>query len=280
MFLSLCCVTLAMVFYPVALKHQSASAFRTINIYQRELGYSYFDSMAITSSQDLEAFLAEIPQQIGWNNRQGFIDALRTAKIDFNQEALVLLRHDEPSGSVSVSFKTPVLKDKTLVCEIRGEPLRGLGTADMAYHCFALAVSKLLVNQVQLNAMGGFFEQRPQPTILLSTTEKQPLKIRRDIVPEKPGPGDCPKLILNCPTDLLETGKTYEVKAVVEGGKPKYDVTYAWSMQGAEIVEGQGTRSLKVRINQPNQIVKAWVELAGFNPYCDRLATCSCGPTR
>jgi hypothetical protein len=280
MFLSLCCVTLATVFHPVALKHQTASGFRTINIYQRELGYSYFDSMAITSSQDLEAFLAEIPQQIGWNNRQGFIDALRNAKIDFNQEALMLLRHDEPSGSVSVSFKTPVLKDKTLVCEIRGEPLRGLGTADMAYHCFALAVSKSLVNQVQLNAMGGFFEQRPQPTILLSTTEKQPLKIRRDIVPEKPGPGDCPKLILNCPTDLLETGKTYEVKAVVEGGKPKYDVTYAWSMQGAEIVEGQGTRSLKVRINQPNQIVKAWVELAGFNPYCDRLATCSCGPTR
>jgi hypothetical protein len=280
MFLSLCCVTLAMVFHPVALKHQSASGFRTINIYQRELGYSYFDSMAITSSQDLEAFLAEIPQQIGWNNRQGFIDALRNAKIDFNQEALMLLRHDEPSGSVSVSFKTPVLKDKTLVCEIRGEPLRGLGTADMAYHCFALAVSKLLVNQVQLNAMGGFFEQRPQPTILLSTTQKQPLKVRRDIVPEKPGPGDCPKLILNCPTDLLETGKTYEVKAVVEGGKPKFDVTYAWSVQGAEIVEGQELRTLKIRITQSNTIVKAFVELGGFNPYCDRLASCECGPTR
>jgi hypothetical protein len=236
--------------------------------------------MAITSSQDLEAFLAEIPQQIGWNNRQGFIDALRNAKIDFNQEALMLLRHDEPSGSVSVSFKTPVLKDKTLVCEIRGEPLRGLGTADMAYHCFALAVSKLLVNQVQLNAKGGFFEQRPRPTILLSTTEKQPLKIRRDIVPEKPGPGDCPKLILNCPTDLLETGKTYEVKAVVEGGKPKFDVTYAWSVQGAEIVEGQELRTLKIRITQSNTIVKAFVELGGFNPYCDRLASCECGPTR
>src|SRR5215213_834447 len=251
--LSLCCVMLAMVFHPVALKNQTASSFRPINIYQRELGYSYFDSMAITSSEDFKTFLDEISQQRGWNNKQGFVDALLNAKVDFNQEALVLLRHDEPSGSVAVSVQTPVLKDKTLLCEIRGEPLRGAGTADMAYHCFALAVSKALVNQVQLNAMEGFFEERPRPTIFLSTTERQPLKIRRDIVPEKPEPGDCPKLTLACPTDLLETGKTYEVKALVEGGKPKYEVFYGWSVQGAEIVEGQGIRTLKIRITHPNQ---------------------------
>src|SRR5262245_10665994 len=98
--LSLCCVTLAMLFHPNVSNNQSESSFRTINIYQTEHGYSNFESMAITSSEDFNAFLAEIPQQIGWNNRQGFIDALVNAKIDFNREALVLLRHDEPNGSV------------------------------------------------------------------------------------------------------------------------------------------------------------------------------------
>jgi hypothetical protein len=276
--LSLCCVALAMLLHPIALKNESGTSFRTINIHQREIGYSYFDSMAITSSQDFKAFLEEISQQLYWNNRQDFVDALLKAQVDFNQEALVLLRHDEGSGAVRVSFETPVLQEKTLLCEIRGE-LRGLGTADMAYHCFALAVSKSLVNKVQLNAVAGL-DERPRPTILLSTTERQPLTMRRDTPPQKPSPSDCPKLILGCPTDLLETGKTYLVRLLVEGGNPKDDVNYNWSVSGAEIVGGQGTRSLEVRINHPNKIVKAWVELGGINPYCDRMASCSCGPSR
>lgn len=277
--LSLCCMTLAMVLHPGVLSHESAAPFRTININQREFGYSNFESMAITTSEDLNAFLEEM-SQLGWNNRQQFVDALLNAKIDFNQEALVLLRHTEGSGSVGVSFETPVLQDKTLLCEIRGKFPGGMGTADMAYHCFALAVSKSLVDKVQLKAVSGLFEQRPLPTVLLSTTERQPLKIHRPRPPEKPAPGDCPKVSLACPTDLLESGKTYTVTALVEGGKPKDEVFYGWSVQGGEIVQGQGVRSLKVRIKEPNQIVRVFVELGGFNPYCDRIASCECGPTR
>ncbi len=275
---SLCCVTFAMLLYRHVSNNQSESAFRTINIREREFGYSHFESMAITSSDDFKAFLDEISQQ-AWNDRQDFVDALLNAKIDFNKEALVLLRHDEGSGSIRVSFEKPVLQDKTLLCEIRGEPLRGLGSADMAYHCFALAVSKSLINKVHLNTVPAF-AGLAKPPVLLSTIERQPLNIRRYPAPEKPAPGDCPKLIIGCPTDLLETGKTYVVKLVVEGGKPKYDLTYSWSVQGGEIVEGQGIPTLKFRVTHPNEIVKAFVEVGGFNPYCDRLATCACGPTR
>jgi hypothetical protein len=278
--LSLCCVMLAMVLHPGALNKESAVPFRTINIYQREFGYSNFESMAITTGEDLNAFLEEM-SQLGWNNRQAFVDALRNAKIDFNHEALVLLRHTEGSGSVGVSFETPVLQGKTLICEIRGEPPLGAGTADMAYHCFAIAVSKSLVDKVQLNSIPSVFSpERPRPAIVLSTTERQPLKINRPTPPQMPEPGDCPKLTLDCPTDLLETGKTYTVTAVVEGGKPKYEVFYGWSVQGGEITEGQGIRTLKFRIKEPNQIVKVFVELGGFNPYCDRIASCEAGPTR
>ena len=104
--------------------------------------------------------------------------------------------------------------------------------------------------------------------------------MRRDTPPQKPSPSDCPKLIIGCPTDLLETGKTYVVRLLVEGGNPKDNVNYNWSVTGAEIVGGQGTRSLVFRINQPNKIVKAWVSLGGVNPYCDAVTSCSCGPSR
>jgi len=275
--LSLCCVTLAMLFHPAARKNESGSSFRFINIYPRESGYNYFDSMAITSAEDFKAFVEEVSRQQYWSDRQGFIDALLQAKVDFNQEALVLLRHDAGAGAARVTLETPVLHDKTLLCVIRSEIL-GAGVNDMPFHCFALAISKSVVDKVQLKTVmvsGG-----ERPTILLSTTERQPFNMRRDPPPPpKPSPSECPKVILSCPTELLETGKTYMVKLVVEGNV-KDDVSYNWSVTGAEIAGGQGTRALVVRIKQPNEIVKAWVSLGGVSPDCDAVANCSCGPTK
>jgi hypothetical protein len=276
--LSLCCVLLAMLLPPVASKNERGPSFRIIDIQKRDIGYSYFDSMAITSSDDFDAFLRETSQQIGWNNRQQFEEALLNAQLDFNQEALVLLRHNEGSGSVQVSFETPVLQDKTLLCAIRGKPPLGLGTADMAYYCFALVVSKLLVNQVQLNAAEGGFSERPLPPIHFSLTERQPLKFLRQDPPPKSPPLNCPKLNLACPKDALETGKTYVVRLRVEGVNPDDDATCCnWSVSTGQIVEGQGTRSLKIRIDDPSKEVTATVEVRGIDPYCNRLASCSFG---
>jgi hypothetical protein len=98
-----------------------------------------------------------------------FVDMLLEAKVDFSKEALVLLRHSEGSGSVKVTFETPVLTDRNLHCEIRGHlfPPGYGGTADMAYYCFAVAVSKAQVSQVELQATpGGFSERRLAPIFL------------------------------------------------------------------------------------------------------------------
>ena len=279
-FLALCCVTLATLFHPAVFKNQSRSPFRVINIPRGDSGYTYFDSLAITTSQDFKTFLEEISQQQHWYDRQAFVDALLNAKIDFNQEALVLLRHDEGSISARVTFETPVVQDKTLLCEIRGDQ-QGAGLMVVAIYGFAFAVSKSLVDKVQLKAWSGSGNY-PLPTILLSTTERQPLNMRRDPAPPpKPSPSECPKLIIECPTDLLETGKTYVVKALVEGGDLKPDVTYNWSMSsGGEIVGGQGTPGLVVRIKEPDKIFEAWLSLGNINPHCDAVASCKAGPTR
>jgi hypothetical protein len=278
--LSLCCVMLALLLPPRSIKNQSEPAFRTINIYASDNGYNYFDSMAITSSQDFKTFLEEVSQhQLYWSNKEAFVNTLLNANVDFNREALVLLRYTDPYGAARVPFETPVLKEKTLVCEIHREVL-GAGLGIVGYHGFALAVSKSVVERVEWKAVVGAPNQQVAP-ILLSTNESQPLKVRRDPPPPpKPLPGECPKLILGCPNDVLETGKTYLLKLVVEGGILKDDVTYNWSVTGAEIVGGQGTRGLAVRIKNPNEIVTTWVSLGGVNPYCEAVTNCSCGPTR
>lgn len=164
----LCCLLLAILFYPGQLVDESAQPFRIIPIPTRENGYGNFASIVFTSQKDLDSFLRDTSTQSGWNHRQKFEDALLDAKVDFNKEALVLLRHSEGSGSIKVTFERPVLKDRKVLCEIRGRPIPpGYGgTTDMAYYCFALAVSKADVSQVELRATeGGFSARRLAPII-------------------------------------------------------------------------------------------------------------------
>lgn len=145
--------------------NERSESFRVISIPKRENGYSNFASITFTSKDEFDSFIRHTSRQIGWNNRQGFEDALRNANIDFTQEALVLLRHSEPSGSVPVTFETPILKDTRLVCEIRGKAILG-GTTDEADYCFAVVVSKSTVTQVELQAVeGGFQERRLAPIV-------------------------------------------------------------------------------------------------------------------
>src|SRR5258705_7506719 len=137
----LCCLLLAILFHPGQLIDESAQSFKIIPIPTRENGYNNFASIVFMSKKDLDSFLTDTSTQLGWNNRQEFEDALLNAKLDFSKEALVLLRHTEGSGSVQVTFETPILQGTNLLCEIRGKPLQGGGTDDMAYYCFAVAVS-------------------------------------------------------------------------------------------------------------------------------------------
>jgi hypothetical protein len=134
---------------------EDAPSSRTIPIPTREHGYSNFESTVIASQDDLDLFLLKKSKakNMGWNSRKDFEKAIAEATLDFGREALVLLRHTEGSGSVQITFReSRLIKDK-LVCQIdRKEP--GMGTADMAYYCFALAVVKTEVAQVELKVAG------------------------------------------------------------------------------------------------------------------------------
>lgn len=170
----LCCLLLASLFYQGQSIDYSAQSFRVIPIPAREHGYYTFESIVIRSQKDLDSFLTDRSRRGGWNRKHAFEDALLNAKLDFSKEALVLLRHTEGSGSVKVAFETPVLRDRTLHCEINGKPIPpGYGgTADMAYYCYAVAVSKAHVSKVELQAVQGGFSTRRLAPIVLPITEK------------------------------------------------------------------------------------------------------------
>lgn len=139
--------------------------FRRVAIPKREHGYSKMKSSVIRTRTELENFLKTLRGQDGWNNRKGFEDAIAKAKVDFNQEALIFLRHTEGSGSVRVTFENPSLRNRVFTSKITRK-VPEVGTDDMAYYCFALAVSKSAADKIKLNIEG----KKP---IELSIIEKQ-----------------------------------------------------------------------------------------------------------
>jgi hypothetical protein len=274
----LSCLLLAILFHPNQLIDERAQSFKIIPIPTRENGYSNFASIVIMSKADLDSFLTETSRQIGWNNRQGFEDALLNAKLDFSKEALVLLRHTESSGSVQVTFETPILQGRNLVCEIRGKPIPpGYGgTADMAYYCFAVAVSKSQISKVELQVIEGGFSARRLAPIILPIIEIEPTnKLLQPPVKENQIQ-DCPTISVTCP-DADRGGNTpIKFKVSVTGGKPRSEVLYNWSVNKGTIRQGQGTAVIEVDVTGVDlEGLTATVEINGFELNCNRVASCS-----
>jgi hypothetical protein len=136
-----------------AQEKKGGAPFRVVDIPTREHGYGNFKTQVISSQEQLDAFLKASVGGLGWNNREGFLKGLKGAKIDFTKEALVLLRQTEGSGSNKVTLLPPELKGDTLVCRLKRE-VPEVGTADIADHCFALAVSRGRVAAVRYEVQG------------------------------------------------------------------------------------------------------------------------------
>ena len=134
---------------------EETASTRTVPIPKREHGYSNFKSTVITSLDHLDRFLRKESKNkdMGWNNRKEFEKAIAEAKLDFDRESLVLLRHTEGSGSVQINFREPLIKKSRAICQIdRKEP--EVGTADMAFYCFAVAVVKTDILDIELKVSG------------------------------------------------------------------------------------------------------------------------------
>jgi hypothetical protein len=130
--------------------------FRFVPIPRQEHGYSNFDSLVIRSAQELDEFFSRrsIAEGMSWNTRDKFEESIRESRLDYARESLVLIRHTEESGSVQVSFGVQQVKSSVLQCSIHREEPTGMGTTDMAYYCFGLAVLKQKVKKIHVCVAG------------------------------------------------------------------------------------------------------------------------------
>ena len=145
-----------------------AEPYRRLEIQERENGYSNLKTMAVLSKDQLDGLLKQVADTSQhWRTAQKFTQALTEPKIDFATEALVLLCHDEGSGSVQVEFQKPLFVAHRLVCKIKRVPPSGVGTADMAYYAYALVIKRVDIETVEFQVNGRstvLKVEAPEPT--------------------------------------------------------------------------------------------------------------------
>jgi hypothetical protein len=128
------------------------------------------------------------------------------------------------------------------------------GEAIMHGH-FCLAVLSILLSLV-------FFPSARERTSIASFSSTKP---------------ECPTVAVECPDELPETGKTYTVTARVAGDASKDKLAYHWSLssEAGQIVDGQGTSSIKVLIRYKWESLTVAVEVSGPDDKCAKTATCT-----
>lgn len=82
-----------------------------------------------------------------WQDKEAFKRAVESANVNYETEALVLIRNTEGSGGNAVSLDAPRFRGKQLVFRLRRNVAAG-GTADVVEYGYAVAVSGARINEV------------------------------------------------------------------------------------------------------------------------------------
>lgn len=130
-----------------------ASDFRQIAIPKEEHGYSQLDSQVVSNPEAFNKLIKNVESQNSWNEKSAFLNALKNAKVNLARESLVFIRNTEGSGSTQVSFSTQGIENKQLICKISRKKAE-IGTMNMAYYCFALAIDKNAISNVLVHTDG------------------------------------------------------------------------------------------------------------------------------
>ena len=92
---------------------------------------------------------------------------------------------------------------------------------------------------------------------------------------QTPKDPDCPTINITCPEEF-EPGKPLKFKASVVKGKPKWEITYNWTVDKGKITFGQGTSTIEVDLDGKDcDGVTATMEIGGVDPKCTRVASCT-----
>jgi hypothetical protein len=136
---------------------------RWIGVPTEQIAYRGLTPIAVRSDEDWRAYLANLKftdivfkifeEDRNWDRWPAFEDAVRTANVSYPSEVLVIVPYTRGSSSVEHTVGPLRLTSRKLWFNIsRSKPT--VRTADMNYGCFAIAVKKSEIDQVEMRVDG------------------------------------------------------------------------------------------------------------------------------
>lgn len=88
-------------------------------------------------------------------------------------------------------------------------------------------------------------------------------------------PPPCPEIYISCPAEIQFSKLIKFGVKVVQAKKEKVTPTFYWTSSFGKITAGQGTSEIKVEPTDPEEEVRATVEVGSFDPSCKRIYSCT-----
>jgi hypothetical protein len=87
---------------------------------------------------------------------------------------------------------------------------------------------------------------------------------------------ECPAIMVECPTQLIEPDDPFKITVTVTGADPKLSLSYNWSTSAGTIVSGQGTPMITMRDPKSHcHTTTVTVTVAGLDSSCQNTASCT-----
>ena len=114
--------------------------------------YKHLYSQAINSRKEFDALLLQIKgAELTQEDQTALLKALADARVDFDRESLVLIRHDEPEHDPARVTFTSTRDGDALLCAIHRENPAANKVPNERVYCFALAVQKDKIKKVDVS---------------------------------------------------------------------------------------------------------------------------------
>lgn len=187
---------------------------------------------------------------------------------DFDLTAQPPLRYE---GRVLNTAGKPVQTAKVIVDDPR---VQAQVTYTDSSGVFAVTLPNLGLPIVRMRVEASGYEAY-EKNINLSRTGIETIFLTESTPRPIPLTSRCPTISLSCP-DVVDRGRTIELKASVPTGSDGATPTYNWVVSSGTIINGQGTPSITVdTTGLGGQTVIATLEIGGFDPSCARTASCA-----
>jgi hypothetical protein len=112
-----------------------------IPIALQDKGYKNLKTQVIKSRDEYNKFIKDVKKEKGWEHKKNFLEMLKGANIDFDNENLIIYPFSEDKSVIVVVVDAPISKDNHIIVKIGKDKTKKLSNI-IEYYALSYKVKK------------------------------------------------------------------------------------------------------------------------------------------